>query len=63
MRVRFATVPFQTGTSMTSGSPPSAVAMWIFLVLEVIFSMAHMKISAMIEMPRKLNSKSDFAAI
>ena len=43
------------GTSMTSlGESASALAMWISVVLLVIFSIAHMKMSEMIEMPRKL---------
>ena len=85
MSVRFATVLFQTGTSITSlGESLSALAMWIIVdmsqyvcsmqqyvntmavkdnqylamwisvVLLVIFSIAHMKMSEMIEIPKKL---------
>ena len=55
MSVRFATVLFQTGTSITSfGESLSALAMWISVVLLVIFSIAHMKMSEMMEIPRKL---------
>merc|ERR1719234_1190259 len=55
MSVRFATVLFQTGTSITSlGESLSGLAMWISVVLLVIFSIAHMKMSEMIEIPKKL---------
>ena len=56
IRVRFATVLFHTGTSITSaGASESLVAMWISLVLLVIFSIALMNRSEMMEMPRKLS--------
>ena len=42
-------------TSITSaGALASVPAMWISLVFDVIFSMAHMNTSEMIEMPKKL---------
>ena len=57
MSVRFATVLFQTGTSITSlGESASALAMWISVVLLVIFSIAHMKMSEIMEIPRKLKN-------
>lgn len=45
MRTIFATVPFHTGTSITSCCPsgPDTV---IFLVVEVMESMEHIKMSA-----------------
>ena len=42
-------------TSITSaGALASVPAMWISLVFDVIFSMAHMNTSEMIEIPKKL---------
>ena len=41
-------------TSITSLGESASPAIWISVVLLVIFSMAHMKMSEMIEMPRKL---------
>ena len=49
---------FQTGTSITSaGAFGSLPAMWISFVDEVIFSIAHMNTSEIIEMPKKLGIK------